>query len=558
MATQTNHITSPAPYDVTILGGGLAGLTLALQCRQEIPEARIVVLEKNRHPVPEAAFKVGESTVEVATHYFTKVLGLEEHLMDDQLPKLGLRFFFGAGDNSAIERRLELGGHDFPPTPSFQLDRGRFENFLADRCRSRGIEFVDGAKIMDVKLARGRANHQVKYVRDDVETTLESRWVADTSGRAAILKRKLRLESDAPHHANAVWFRIPSEIKVDDWSTDSQWRADYDEQTNPRWLSTNHLMGDGYWVWLIPLASGATSVGIVADENIHPLSTFNSREKALMWLDQHEPQCAEKVRQHSMQDFLAIKRFALECKQIFSARRWGITGEAGMFLDPFYSPGSDFIGYGNTYLCELIKRDLAGKTNRFHAPLYDFLYNRMHSGTSVVYQNQYPLFGNHQVMPVKILWDYMIYWTLSGYIFCHGKAASPSMGIRHFFKINRLDKINRCMQKFFRTWHEQVPHYEATGTIDAWDMPVIIETNRALMDELDDKAYGERFAENLAQMETIFWEIIEKSGVKCDIPLKRRRYPDAKKGTFDMLFEATSRRLDDTAGSQPRELAAKP
>ncbi len=80
------------------------------------------------------------------------------------------------------------------------------------------------------------------------------------------------------------------------------------------------------------------------------------------------------------------------------------------------------------------------------------------------------------------------------------------------------------MQKFFRTWHEQVPHWEATGTIDAWDMPVIIETNRALMDQLDDKAYGERFAENLAQMETIFWEIIENSGVKCDVPLKRRRY----------------------------------
>ena len=106
-----------------------------------MPESRILVLEKNRHPVPEAAFKVGESTVEVATHYFTRVLGLEEHMKEDQLPKLGLRFFFPAGDNSAIQRRLELGGHDFPPTPSYQIDRGRFENFLAQRCQSLGIEF---------------------------------------------------------------------------------------------------------------------------------------------------------------------------------------------------------------------------------------------------------------------------------------------------------------------------------------------------------------------------------------------------------------------------------
>ncbi len=88
-------------------------------------------------------------------------------------------------------------------------------------------------------------------------------------------------------------------------------------------------------------------------------------------------------------------------------------------------------------------------------------------------------------------------------------------------------------------------------------MPVIIETNRALMDELDDKAYGERFAENLAQMETIFWEIIDNAGVKSNVPLTRRRYAKAKKGTFDQLFEATRRRLDEQhEANQKREVAA--
>jgi flavin-dependent dehydrogenase len=561
METKTTDANVTQPYDVTILGGGMAGLTLALQCHQEMPEVRIAILEKNRHPVPEAAFKVGESTVEIATHYFTRVLGLEEHMREDQLPKLGLRFFFRAGDNSAIERRLELGGRDFPPTPSYQLDRGRFENFLAEHCRSQGIVFIDGAKIKDVSLARGKANHQVSYVRDDVETAVESRWVADCSGRAAILKRKLGLEKEATHRANAVWFRIGTEIKIDDWSTDAAWKENYDADSNPRWLSTNHLMGDGYWVWLIPLASGATSVGIVADEQIHPLSSFNSAEKALAWLDAHEPQCAEKVREHQsqLQDFLAIKRYSIECKQVFSAGRWGITGEAGFFLDPFYSPGSDFIGFGNTFLCELIRRDLAGKNNRMHAFLADYLYKRMHYGTAPVYQQQYPLFGNQQVMPVKILWDYMIYWTLSGFVFCHGKTFDLKMCARHFFKINRLDQLNRYMQKFFRQWHEQAPYWESTGEIDAWEMPLVIETNRALMDQLDDQAYGERFAENVAQMETLFWEIIDRSGVKCKVPFKRKQHANSKKGSFDLLFEATSRRLDEvSAAAEQQACAAKP
>ena len=52
-------------YDVVIIGGGLAGLTLARQLIQEDPGIRVLVAEKRAHPAPEAAFKVGESSVEI-------------------------------------------------------------------------------------------------------------------------------------------------------------------------------------------------------------------------------------------------------------------------------------------------------------------------------------------------------------------------------------------------------------------------------------------------------------------------------------------------------------
>ena len=54
--------------DVVILGGGLAGLTLAIQLRQRDPSLAVTVLERRAHPVREAAFKVGESTVEIGAH----------------------------------------------------------------------------------------------------------------------------------------------------------------------------------------------------------------------------------------------------------------------------------------------------------------------------------------------------------------------------------------------------------------------------------------------------------------------------------------------------------
>jgi glycine/D-amino acid oxidase-like deaminating enzyme len=61
-------------HDVLITGGGLAGLTLALQLRQRFPDIDIRVLERKRHPVPEAAHKVGESSVEIGANYFDTVL----------------------------------------------------------------------------------------------------------------------------------------------------------------------------------------------------------------------------------------------------------------------------------------------------------------------------------------------------------------------------------------------------------------------------------------------------------------------------------------------------
>src|SRR5581483_1819420 len=107
-----------------------------------------------KHPVPEAAHKVGESTVEIAAHYLRDILGLEEHLQTQELPKFGLRFFFSADGNQDITRRVELGHAVPPPSPvkSYQLDRGRLENALGRELLKQGIAFLDGWKVQEIAL----------------------------------------------------------------------------------------------------------------------------------------------------------------------------------------------------------------------------------------------------------------------------------------------------------------------------------------------------------------------------------------------------------------------
>src|SRR3546814_11848858 len=90
------------------------------------------------------------------------------------------------------------------------------------------------------------------------------------------------------------------------------------------------------------------------------------------------------------------------CRQVFG-NRWALTGEAGLFLDPFYSPGSDFIAISNTYVCDLVARDRAGRNWSSYADVYQQLYFSFYETTMTLFQDQYALFGDAQVMPVKII-----------------------------------------------------------------------------------------------------------------------------------------------------------
>ena len=366
----------PARYDVAILGGGLAGGCLARQLRLEAPALRVLVVEKRRHPVREAAFKVGESSVEIGAHYFQKRLGLEPHLRSAQLEKLGLRYFFTRGDNRDVAARVELGPAAFPPVPSFQLDRGRLENFLLRENAALGVTVVDGCRVQSIALDRGGDHHVTIADEDGRIREIAARWIVDASGRAGLLKRQLGLVRASTHAANAAWWRFRSRIAIDDWSRDSSWRARV--PSGLRWHSTVHLMGVGYWFWLIPLASGSHSFGIVADAELHPFARINRFERALDWLREFEPQAAVHMEAHAheLEDFLALQHFAHGCARVFSPDRWGLVGEAGVFTDPFYSPGSDFIAMGNDYVTDLILREIRGEDVRARTEIFNTNYLR--------------------------------------------------------------------------------------------------------------------------------------------------------------------------------------
>ena len=517
-----------AATDVVILGGGLAGLSLAIQLKQREPALTVTVLERREHPVREAAFKVGESTVEIGAHYFANVLGFREHLESEQIRKFGFRFFFSEGRND-IDRCTELGVSKLLPAPSWQLDRGRFENFLGEQARALGVDFRDGAVVRGIELDRNDQPHAVSFEHDGQKQMLAASWVVDAAGRAGLIKRKLDLAQANDHDANAVWWRVDGFVDPNQWSDDPQWLA---RCTPPdRWRSTNHMCGPGYWFWLIPLASGAHSLGIVCDAKMHPLDTMNTFEKAMAWLHEHQPQVARSLEkpEHTLQDFLFLRHFSYGCKQVFSGDRWALTGEAGLFLDPFYSPGSDFIAMSNTFICDLIGKDRAGQSFAPYADIYQQMYFSFYENTLTLYQDQYPIFGDAQVMPVKVIWDYTYYWALLAPLFFGQRLTHINLIGKLRPQFLRGRQLNLSVQALLREWGQRntAPLAPDDRFLNQHDVDWFHEMNRALLDELDDAAFLRRIGDNVARMEWLAGEILARA---------RAEHPDIDGHGLDVLL----------------------
>ena len=508
-------MTSTDHFDVAILGGGLAGLTLAKQLLLQQPELRLIILEQRSFPVDEAAHKVGESTVEIGAHYLADDVGLKKHLIDQQLPKFGLRFFFKECDQSLAEG-TEVGGSDFFPAPGYQVDRGRLENHLAGTVQELGATLLAPATVKRVELGAAAddpsAEHSVTFERDGEQESVRSRWMVDTSGRRSLLKRQLALNEDIDHHVHAVWFRIGAELRIDEWCDDREWQARTGKIPR-RWLSTNHLLGAGYWVWIIPLASGSTSIGIVADPKLHPLSELNSFEKVMTWLQRNEPLCATTIEPHrdKLQDFAALKKLGYSSRHVFSADRWALAGEAAVFLDPLYSPGIDYIAIGNTMICRLIQQDLAGQPIDQLAPRLESTFLTLFHNNLLTYQDQYPLFGNPRVMSLKYVWDYAIYWGFPALLYFHGKLADPAFIVSLGKGIDETRDMNRQMQEFFRQWHavDEDSGVESVF-VDQNQISVLKQLNAELREPLDESALRERFARNVGLLRELMTEITSR------------------------------------------------
>ncbi|MDD9946141.1 MAG: tryptophan 7-halogenase [Myxococcales bacterium] len=282
---------------------------------------------------------------------------------------------------------------------------------------------------------------------------LRCRWFVDATGRRRLLQRKLGLQKEATGYGSALWFRVGERLSPDDLVDDSEvgWRLRVPDDR--RYFSTSHFMGRGYWVWMIPLVGGETSIGIVAEEKEHPFSTYGTRDRAMAWLAQHEPALYRAIADLELLDCRKVQRYTYGAEQVFSSDRWACVGESSMFADPLYSPGMDFIGFENCIVSRMIAEDAADSLTQERVAYFNRFILSHFETTLSLSRDAFGVFEWPHVTGAKLVWDFYLYWAFTCEIFfrklvTHHPEVAAGVGEVG----TRVVRVNQRVQRLLSDW----------------------------------------------------------------------------------------------------------
>jgi len=397
-------------YDVVIMGGAFSGASSAVLLKRQFPDLRVLIIERTET----FSRKVGESTSEVAGCFLTRVLRIGMHLNTKHVTKHGLRMWFHNDSDSAPGRSTELGPAFQGRLPTFQLNRITLDAELLRIAAALGCEVVRPATIKEFALG-GIAKNSITYQSDDGEArTITAGWLIDASGKAAkIAKMRKTWRSLAEDHpTSSMWTRFRNVTYLDSEEGMQQLEGVSPTVLAQRGFATNHLMGFGWWCWIIPLDSGEVSVGITWDSRLFtPPGGGTMSERLKEHLLKHPVgrvmfESAEAVED----DNQYYKSLAYWSDEV-TGEGWTAVGDACGFMDPLYSQGLDYCAhsvYGSFallrgyYSGECVREAIALRNKEFKRSYFDWF--------NALYKDKYWYLGDAELMHAAFLMDIGTYF----------------------------------------------------------------------------------------------------------------------------------------------------
>ncbi len=178
-------------------------------------------------------------------------------------------------------------------------------------------------------------------------------------------------------------------------------------------LRTSTASVSGWWSWWIPLKGGDISVGVVFDQRLvdFPQDGGNIGDRLKSFLNRHP--VARELLEHAEYDAEDLKwrKNLAYYSTTFAGDGFTLVGDAAAFMDPFYSPGMDWISFTASRAADTITRQRGGEAleNVLQAHNRDLAVS--HSRWfDALYRDKYSYLGEYDLLGLAFRLDLSLYY----------------------------------------------------------------------------------------------------------------------------------------------------
>ncbi|KAJ5698560.1 hypothetical protein N7462_000565 [Penicillium macrosclerotiorum] len=359
----------PSKTTVLVIGGGPAGsYASAVLARENVDT---VLLEAEKFP----RYHIGESML-ASMRFFLRFIDLEE-----RFDAHGFRKKHGATFkiNSKREAYTDFSASLGPGGYAWNVIRSEADDLMFRYAGEEGAHIFDGTKVDNIEFVPydaadsadfnpdallsnpGRPVAATWSRKDGTSGRIEFDYLIDASGRAGVVSTKYLKNRTVNEGLR----------NIANWS---YWKGAkvYGEGTGQQGSPFFEALTDGSgWCWAIPLHNGTLSVGVVMRQDL-----FFGKKKAAgspNSLDMYKL-CLENVPGISslLDEAEIVSDIKMASDWSYSANAYAgpnfrIAGDAGCFIDPYFSSGVHLALVGGLSAATTIQAVRRGETTEFSA-----------------------------------------------------------------------------------------------------------------------------------------------------------------------------------------------
>ncbi|KDQ15003.1 hypothetical protein BOTBODRAFT_300218 [Botryobasidium botryosum FD-172 SS1] len=325
----------PQKTQVLVIGGGPGGSYAASALVREGHE--VVLLESAKFP----RYHIGESMLPSMRH-FLRFIDLEDEFEAHGFAiKPGAAAKFTAHKKEGYTDFVEKG----QTKGTWNVIRSEADEIMLRYAGRQGANIIEETKVTSINFAGDPAESRpisAEWKNVQGQTgTIEFEWLVDASGRDGIMSTKyLKNRRFNEAFKNVAFWGY--------YTGTGKYEPGTHRENAPFFEALNDESG---WAWFIPLHNGTTSVGVVMNQEVYTQKRKSEKATRPSLQEHYEGQLAEwaptimrligegKIKTNVEGPTVKMASDYSYNAPSYAGDHYRIAGDAGAFIDPFFSSG---------------------------------------------------------------------------------------------------------------------------------------------------------------------------------------------------------------------------